>query len=326
MIVARFGGVGPHVARARPSLRRIVQRKSHGIFCPCCQALTGTNLVAPKSKFVLTPFNSMSTTTSTTAQEDPNDFDNEFLEDVMEALPKGWSEEQLLKQNYEWSRQGPESDWVENPPLIEHYRKKKHVATRTSFPSQKVLLRQKYQNIVKKSTFMLVFSHYMNVTEFAMWRENLLKSSDTIEVHGYFKNALYRSILKDDENLSSMHNLFRDQIGFVSGIDSSTTVQDIAKAMKSKGDLMWMGGMVQNQVVDHTQMEMLSKSESEDAIRGQIIGILMGAPRNLVRVIKNPLDNLVKVMNFKAGPPAEEAEGEGDSTQEGEGDSSKAEA
>lgn len=243
-----------------------------------------------------------------------SEFDNEFVEDVMAALPKDWTPASLAKNN--WVRgTNTNTDWSKAEVFFPV--KKTATHTRSSYTARKTYLRTQYDEVISNSQFMLVFTHYLTVKDFEVWKSKVAAKGGSLRVMCHFKNALIRVCLKEDEGLAPLQSLFKDKVAFVVGSDPETVIQDIAKVMsvkplKGQGELLWLGAAVQKTVVDHEQLDALTKAGSEASIRAQIIGILMGAPRNLVRTLKYPTDNLVKVLDFKAGPKEEEAPEEGE--------------
>lgn len=263
-------------------------------------------------------FSSSSSPAVNTGEE--SDFDNEFLEDVLEAIPTDWSTTGLVKKNVEWGKFDPPSKWATEAPKVDIPSKKPATHTKTTHNPRKLFQWNKYTQIVNDAHFILVLTHYMNPEAFDLWQQKVKEVAPDIVISSNFKNAMLRTMLNADPDLKGMTPLFRDKVVMITGTHRDQIIQDMHAAMKVKGELLWLGGSVQKTVLDHAKIKQLSMAGSEDAIRAQIIGILLGAPRNLVRVLKYPTDTVVKVLNFKATPE----EGEGETPKEGEGEAAEA--
>lgn len=297
--------------------QQLLQRASHRVALPTLTQLKTSRTLHPRG---------FSSSSPAVNNGEESEFDNDFLEDVMGALPTDYSTQGLIDQNVEWGAgvgTEPPLEWVDSPPVPMlggvNGVKKGATHTKTKYPPRAMYQWNKFRTLFKEAQVLLVLTHYMEPADFDRWRQKVLSFSPDLRISTGFKNAQMKAILKGTEDLAHLAplaSLFTDQVILVSTDNKERVIQDLEAAMKVKGDLLWMGGAVQGTVLDHEKLKTLSKAGSEEQIRAQIIGILMGAPRNLIRVLKYPTDGVVKVLNFKAteeggegGEAAEGAEG-----------------
>lgn len=241
-----------------------------------------------------------------------SEFDNEYLEEILAAMPTDFSAKGLQEKGVQYDRvplqnsEGATDIYVrKKAPFVRR--------ERTSYGIRKDSNMKKYRKILHDSQFILVFQHFMGSEHFELWRAKVNSLDPSMRVHVHFKNAQFRYILANDKEgeLDTMQGLFKGPVSIVVGTNAERTIENIKSVMECKGDLVWLGGKVENSMITHEQLKDLSTAGSEDQIRSQIIDILLGAPRQLIRVLKNPTDNVIKVLNFKANPePAEEGDAE----------------
>jgi len=191
---------------------------------------------------------------------------------------------------------------------------------REKYALEKVYVRQKAASMFGKAKFVVCFQHDLDVKGIKDFKQGLeTKSEGRIVVKTVLKNSLHRlALVKDnDGKLAGLAPLLNGPTGIAVGLCEENMLADLNMVLKGRNnDILYIGGMVDGEVIDHNQLNLLEGVESKMVIRSHLINALQQPSHNLVRALKNPLDGLVKTLEFSAkGHDAEGAEaGDGDKT------------
>lgn len=173
----------------------------------------------------------------------------------------------------------------------------------------------KLSEIISSSTFILCFQHNMATSEMNAFKSSVENATEyRCKVKPVLKNSFCRIALErvNGGKYKGLQNLFRGPTSIIYGTTSSFALEDIKMLLGKEQNLFYLGGLVNEAVIDHVQLKTLATVTSELDLRSSLIDLLLQPSRNLVRAIQSPLNNLVKVLAFNPATtlPAPEAAGE----------------
>lgn len=120
------------------------------------------------------------------------------------------------------------------------------------------------------------------------------------------KNSLMSQVVLKGTKYSDLSALFVGPTSIVYHNNPETYFAD-AKALlsaikkrKVKSDLITLGGIFQGQMVNFIQLEQMNQAISEVHVRSSLVDMLMSPSRNIIKILKSPLDGMVKALDFQA--------------------------
>lgn len=184
----------------------------------------------------------------------------------------------------------------------------------TTYDTESTYKIAKISKIISSSTFVICFQHSMTVSEMQVFKQSVTKeSANRCVVMPVIKNSFCRIALQNvhDGKYKGMQDLFRGPTAIIAGTNLDHMLGDIKMLLGQEKNLFFLGGLVNGAIVDHIQLKSLGTITSELDLRSSLIGLLLQPPRNLIRSIQSPLNNLVKVLSFTpalAEPKLDETE------------------
>jgi len=183
----------------------------------------------------------------------------------------------------------------------------------------KMYLRERYDKMFKSVSFMICFQHDMVPSEMAELKTMIAeKSEGRITIKPVVKNSICRTTLEKDNDgkYAALAGLFRGPTSIFYGTCDENILQDIKLCLKAKKNfkLFPLGGLADGVVVNHEALGSFEKVESMVHLRSELINLLLQPSHSLIRVMQNPLNGLVKTLDFKIkqeAAPAEEGGEEG---------------
>lgn len=158
---------------------------------------------------------------------------------------------------------------------------------------------------LKGSPFVLVTDYrQMNVGDFTELRSRLAQAG--AEVHVVKNSFLKRAMV--DAGFPAVDEKFGGQTAVVTG---DKDVAPVAKIMKSfarefkKAALKI--GLIDRAIVSTAELEMLAELPSREALRAQLLGLLMSPATKLVRLLNEPASSLARLLKAKSQKEGEPA-------------------
>lgn len=166
---------------------------------------------------------------------------------------------------------------------------------RAEFPLRKVWLTQQYKKLFEESEFIALCQTNSAKLAVDSFKTSVVgKSLRTLEVH----NRLMHVSLTGTP-FASILPLFTGPTTVIycpKKVDSNL-LKNLKELLSvpTPSNFMWMGAWFQNSAINSDDMNKLSKLESIESLGGELLALLKAPSASLVRTLKFPTDNLVKV-------------------------------
>ena len=140
-----------------------------------------------------------------------------------------------------------------------------------------------------------VIVHYqgLNVDRLNLLRGQMRECGATFKV---VKNSLAKLAIANTNN-KDLDSLLSGPTALVVSNDPVTMAKQLTKFVKDNANLVLLGGIVDQQVVDKKSIVALSDMPSKDELRAKIIGLLNAPATKLLRVLKAPAEQLARVVS-----------------------------
>jgi len=143
-----------------------------------------------------------------------------------------------------------------------------------------------------------VIVHYkgLNVDRISSLRGQIRESGAKFKV---IKNSLAKLAVANT-NSKELDSLLSGPTALVVSNDPVSMAKVLTKFAKDNANLVLLGGVVDDQVVDKKTISALSEMPSKDELRAKIIGLLNAPATKLLRVLKAPAEQLARVIDAYA--------------------------
>ena len=150
------------------------------------------------------------------------------------------------------------------------------------------------QNLVDShSSAVIVHYKGLNVDQLNSLRGQMRESGAKFKV---VKNSLAKLAVANT-NSKDLDSLLSGPTALVVSNDPVTMAKQLTKFVKDNANLVLLGGVVDNQVIDKKSIVILSEMPSKDELRAKIIGLLNAPATKLLRVLKAPAEQLARVVS-----------------------------
>lgn len=149
------------------------------------------------------------------------------------------------------------------------------------------------QNLVESHSSAIIL-HYkgLNVDQISFLRGQMRECGAKFKV---IKNSLAKLAVANT-NSKSLDSLLSGPTALVVSNDPVSVSKRLTKFAKDNADLVLLGGVVENQVIDKKAIILLSDMPSKDELRAKLIGLLNAPATKLLRVLKAPAEQLARVL------------------------------
>lgn len=139
-----------------------------------------------------------------------------------------------------------------------------------------------------------VIVHYkgLNVGQLNFLRGKMRECGAKFKV---VKNSLAKLAVANT-NSKDLDSLLSGPTALVVSNDPVSLAKELTKFVKSNADLVLLGGIVDNQIVDQKSLIVLSDMPSKDELRAKIIGLLNAPATKVLRVLKAPSEQVARVI------------------------------
>jgi large subunit ribosomal protein L10 len=142
------------------------------------------------------------------------------------------------------------------------------------------------------SSALIVHYKGLNVDQLNFLRSKIRECGAKFKV---IKNSLAKLAIANT-NSKELDSLLSGPTALVVSNDPVGMAKELTKFVKTNTNLVLLGGIVDNQVVDKESIIVLSEMPSKDELRAKIIGLLNAPATKLLRVIKAPSEQLTRVV------------------------------
>lgn len=249
--------------------------------------------------------------------DEPEDPSREFGDDVkaIDFVPETQAEIDSLLEKYGVKalrvelQNSPSGNFrvvsPEKPFVKKEYKRVKE------YPLKKRYLVGNYANMFSDCDILLVYQHNGGKEAAEKYAEDLCRM-EGFTVLKTLKNSLASVAMAQskDENLRKLAALMNGPISIIMvKCEDEHLVHNLNKILDGqdkKKSICFYGAKVQDSVLDHEDIEMLSKIGSTISLRSQLIQTIASPAHNLIRALSTPQNNLVKTLDFKVKQSGEE--------------------
>lgn len=149
------------------------------------------------------------------------------------------------------------------------------------------------QNLVEShSSAVIVHYQGLNVDQLNGLRKQMRDNGAKFKV---IKNSLAKLAVANSNN-KTLDPLLSGPTALVVSNDPVSMSKLLVKFAKDNGQLIVLGGLVDQQVVDKKGINLLSDMPSKDELRAKIIGLLNAPATQLLRVLNAPASQVARVI------------------------------
>lgn len=151
---------------------------------------------------------------------------------------------------------------------------------------------------IYNSSNSVIITHYhgLTVSEVTTLRKKLRENGAAFKV---VKNTLSK-IAANNTEINYNSSMFAGPTAIAYSIDPVIAAKSVVEFAKANNNLKIIGGVVNNKILNVSEVEQLAKLPSLDQLRGQLIGILQGPASNLARVVQAPASGIARVVQAYA--------------------------
>jgi ribosomal protein L10 len=135
---------------------------------------------------------------------------------------------------------------------------------------------------LSESTF-IVACPRLNAAKTSILKKKLYVAGGKITV---IKNSLLRIIARDNEDMRSFADYFKNQIAVVFAFKNTSGVAAAIKASGYGEDIVFHSGVVNKSVIDVKKFEFISSIPSESVLKSRLCGVLQGPIVKLIFILK----------------------------------------
>lgn len=152
---------------------------------------------------------------------------------------------------------------------------------------------QNIKELFQNNSSAIIF-HYkgLNVADMNLLRDELLKNNSVLKV---VKNTLTLIALKD-LNITKMEALFKGPSCIVWGNDPVDIAKVLSGFAKKNNNLVLIGGLYSNKILNEADLKFLSSLPSFDAIRSMLVAIIQTPATNIASILQRPAAMLANVL------------------------------
>lgn len=149
-----------------------------------------------------------------------------------------------------------------------------------------------------KSSNSLIMTHYQGLTvaQTTDLRKVLRDNGASFVV---LKNTLFRIAAKE-AGINHDPAMFKGPTGIAYSADPVAAAKCVVKFAKANDNLKIIGGVVNDKILNVSEIETLSKLPSLDEIRGQMVGLLQAPATNIARILSVPAAQVARVIQAYA--------------------------
>lgn len=139
-----------------------------------------------------------------------------------------------------------------------------------------------------------VVVHYkgLNVDQLNFLRGKMRECGAKFKV---IKNSLAKLAVANTNN-KDLDSLLSGPTALVVSNDPVSMAKELTNFVKNNADLVLLGGIVDDQIVDKKSITVLSDMPSKDELRAKIIGLLNAPATKVLRVLKAPSEQVARVV------------------------------
>lgn len=144
----------------------------------------------------------------------------------------------------------------------------------------------------------VIITHYhgLTVSEVTSLRKSLREKGAYFKI---VKNTLSKIAAKGAK-LTHDPELFSGPTAIAYSTDAIAAAKGVVEFAKTNGNLKIIGGIVNDNILDVSEVQQLAKLPSLDELRGKIVGILQTPATNLARVINTPAGQIARLCSAYA--------------------------
>lgn len=153
------------------------------------------------------------------------------------------------------------------------------------------------ENVYKNNSAVFV-THYhgLAVSDISNLRKNLSEHGAKFKV---VKNTLAKIAAKNTGN-DEVSDFFKGPVAVVYSDDPVSAAKVISSFAKKKEVLKIVGGIMNDNVIDHNTVSQLAELPSMDELRGKIVGLINAPAGKIARLLVTPAERLARVINEKS--------------------------
>lgn len=142
------------------------------------------------------------------------------------------------------------------------------------------------------SSALIVHYKGLNVDQLNFLRGQMRECGAKFKV---IKNSLAKLAIANT-NSKDLDSLLSGPTALVVSNDPVGMAKELTKFVKTNADLVLLGGIVDDQIVDKKSIIVLSEMPSKDELRAKIVGLLNAPATKLLRVLKAPSEQVARVV------------------------------
>jgi len=166
------------------------------------------------------------------------------------------------------------------------------------------MLRSEKKNFVSeleeiyKNSSSIIITHYhgLTVSEITSLRNSLRENGASFKV---VKNTLSKIAALNVEHTYE-DSLFTGPTAIAYSADPVAAAKGVVEFAKANDNLKIIGGIVNNKILNISEVKTLATLPSLDQLRAKIIGLLQAPASNLARVVKAPAGGVARVISAYA--------------------------
>mmetsp|Transcript_39250 Transcript_39250/g.77183 ORF Transcript_39250/g.77183 Transcript_39250/m.77183 type:complete len:293 (+) Transcript_39250:63-941(+) len=203
----------------------------------------------------------------------------------------------------DWINVGPHPKTVEKGWYDIWEPKPAYIYTRTKpYDLKKGYVAKQLDNLFSDCAWMVVLQHSYSHPQYLEFEKKLSTASDgRIKLKTCIKNSLARRALNKSP-FAALAPLFTGPTVLAYTKNKENLLPDLHSLIDScpPSEVLLLGAKVEDGIADFNQIRALKEIKSFDTVVFHLIGALQQPLHGLVKVLKNPQDNLVKTLDFQA--------------------------
>lgn len=151
---------------------------------------------------------------------------------------------------------------------------------------------------VYKESSSIIITHYhgLSVKKLSELRKSLRNNGSSFKV---VKNTLVR-IAAQRAGIADVSSLFKGPTAIAYSANPVAAAKQVIEFANSNNNFKIIGGIVDNQLLNESQVKELAKLPSLDESRGKIIGILQAPASRIVGVLQAPSAQFIRLLRAYA--------------------------
>ena len=151
---------------------------------------------------------------------------------------------------------------------------------------------------VYKDSSSIIITHYhgLSVKKLSELRKSLRSNGSSFKV---VKNTLVK-IAAQRAGIADASSLFKGPTAIAYSADPVAAAKQVIEFANSNNNFKIIGGIVDNQLLNESQVKELAKLPSLNELRGKIIGVLQAPASKIVGVLQAPSVQLIRLLRAYA--------------------------